>query len=1709
MTLAQILLTQELSVHAPHILEDDVNNNAVAPQFLEDDDNNHEDADVDHVIDNDNEGIDDSQGHRLIIFDSDYACCTGTFRCGPTVHLMLNSLDATRQDATDTFLTFDNSETMAHNSSTNNNYSTTSCPSIPDDIMQNSIRDYIFHMVANVHSGREVAILYHNLNANEKHVFDNLHQTWLVNDPANELEQKTKIAQLQLRFSVGNSNAIYDNVTRNTVRELLFAFSGADADGNWCPLDDSVVVKRQFAQVLEKFGFISITTQFHYALITKSLFPSNAKLKTLCTLKRKATATAMGVAVIPGEDGEQEDIRRQGEPIEESIVAHEIELIPDIPSSTSSSTADDENEQEEEELIASLLDNEVVNSSEFSDSDVGHSNESNPSLTPDFDESNIIRASKILIPLNSVRTKVGPTYGKLVAKIPNGYGLGRQHIFGATNIFVDPRAYISLFINSPQVSDYLSPVGLSLDLRSKEQRRIDNKNNSSNNDRRSMHSSRNSSNSSSNSSKSNLNSSHRSICSSTLSASLEEEETKVGGFVREVFDSNIQKNVRILNLIITWDAADLTKVSTTQIQECFSALFLQCTNMKHLSNSHFSNFLLGLNNQQDKGEIVHKKFYSIMIDAIFKTLDGKYFQRGNQDTAPIYKTVVLRQLVVDYGLAKALGGRKSFDQHYVLGTPYTKVGVQSISQAGLNLSYDPLFDLDNRINFDYWVACERLLLILSVHYDNIFNTSLDRSLFGQFEIESEMLDNIMSTFFPFSKGSLCSMVYHSLFDHDWKNARPILGPLTMNAKTLACDIFHVEHNCGKHQLEHCSYISQKKWGNKTGVEAWQSGLNIRSSNDENDDDVDNDDDDVDANVGKKPKPYTSRCFHYIGDIGNNNMAPIGMRAGACSTMYDVTPIEDWFPPNFLGNVVKRKLQYLTLCQSPDLVDALASSVDAVVGVYSDTVGPSDADDTDMGTIAGLQTPNAVVTGADDVGVSGLGTMAAGGTLAAVSPGSNGATSVLKADEDNNCIMDGLINLTNMLQKIFRLLRERDHHRFKQNQGYMVLLMDIYDTMYTTLFGSCSVKPYDIILCHTIQYFVQEVIELGQTYISTYNTQPNESNHPRIKNGFLKGGHGVTTPSPLFLQNEGLLSIMKMNFWDHATESVAPTFEKRLKKSILRAEKEKFQRNQFTSLRNRDLEQNILTSLTMKLYNTGVENSFLGDGPDIQQQVYSQLMERVVTYLKDNGIKIFYQKLFLIQNFWEKSPSRLYAIIDPATGTISRTEIFRNVRKLPASAIRHIILFLEDDTFSSLINLKNPRFDGTYPDSQVMKDKIIQTMTASKAESHNMIKLSSDKVFFSMGKASFTQMSILDPPLFKVKDHIEIKFDFNNQALIITLYFYDVGAGKTSQYLVTYKFKCIQRINVTLLKERRRSSMSNRRGVGRGGGRSGASTTGRVVVRAPQTTSSGVRGADRGGGRGRGRGRAENIGDDMCGDSTIEEDQDDVVDKKERYFISIVFNYGPFSITRKNIDSVTNKATFVKDSLPFPPEWEFNDLFSEIRFATLTGNNFVKEFMETLVRDLPPAVVGCGLRNVITTEPRMQYMTEDQNEIFDVKARREELIATFLNGCDQVTIIPPIPTVFPESNSDDAANKVYTRDMPVLTTPQKAVKRALNETLKEFIYCLCSNEDERKDKFARRCRCGELIYINTKGGGNRSCGDNKIHNSCDNIPSKNEGCCPLN
>ena len=74
----------------------------------------------------------------------------------------------------------------------------------------------------------------------------------------------------------------------------------------------------------------------------------------------------------------------------------------------------------------------------------------------------------------------------------------------------------------------------------------------------------------------------------------------------------------ILNLIMTWDAADLTNVSLTQANECFSALLLQCTNMRHLSNSHLSNFLIGLNDQQDKGAVVRSRFYKNMIRDVFQ-----------------------------------------------------------------------------------------------------------------------------------------------------------------------------------------------------------------------------------------------------------------------------------------------------------------------------------------------------------------------------------------------------------------------------------------------------------------------------------------------------------------------------------------------------------------------------------------------------------------------------------------------------------------------------------------------------------------------------------------------------------------------------------------------------------------------------------------------------------------------------------------------------------------------------------------------------------------------------------------------------------------------------------------------------------------------------------------------------------------------------------
>jgi hypothetical protein len=68
-------------------------------------------------------------------------------------------------------------------------------------------------------------------------------------------------------------------------------------------------------------------------------------------------------------------------------------------------------------------------------------------------------------------------------------------------------------------------------------------------------------------------------------------------------------------------------------------------------------------------------------------------------------------------------------------------------------------------------------------------------------------------------------------------------------------------------------------------------------------------------------------------------------------------------------------------------------------------------------------------------------------------------------------------------------------------------------------------------------------------------------------------------------------------------------------------------------------------------------------------------------------------------------------------------------------------------------------------------------------------------------------------------------------------------------------------------------------------------------------------------------------------------------------------------------------------------------------------------------------------------------------------------------------------------------------------------RTLSSTLKAFRYIQGSDKKfKHKIKFSRRCRCGIMIYISTKKGGNLTCSNDEIHNKCSHIPMA--GCCPL-
>jgi hypothetical protein len=95
--------------------------------------------------------------------------------------------------------------------------------------------------------------------------------------------------------------------------------------------------------------------------------------------------------------------------------------------------------------------------------------------------------------------------------------------------------------------------------------------------------------------------------------------------------------------------------------------------------------------------------------------------------------------------------------------------VQSLSHSGFVLGNDSNFDLNTRLEIDFKIACERLLFVLLVG---------DR-------IEECSLDEVFTLFFPFSKGSLCSMIFHAAFEHDKTNKFDLqLGLIKMSALTL-------------------------------------------------------------------------------------------------------------------------------------------------------------------------------------------------------------------------------------------------------------------------------------------------------------------------------------------------------------------------------------------------------------------------------------------------------------------------------------------------------------------------------------------------------------------------------------------------------------------------------------------------------------------------------------------------------------------------------------------------------------------------------------------------------------------------------------------------------------------------------------------------------------------------------------------------------------
>ena len=140
----------------------------------------------------------------------------------------------------------------------------------------------------------------------------------------------------------------------------------------------------------------------------------------------------------------------------------------------------------------------------------------------------------------------------------------------------------------------------------------------------------------------------------------------------------------------------------------------------------------------------------------------------------------------------------------------------------------------------------------------------------------------------------------------------------------------------------------------------------------------------------------------------------------------------------------------------------------------------------------------------------------------------------------------------------------------------------------------------------------------------------------------------------------------------------------------------------------------------------------------------------------------------------------------------------------------------------------------------------------------------------------------------------------------------------------------------------------------------------------------------------------------------------------------------------------------------------------------------------------------------------KYLTHNSEE------KKNEATSKFLNNTDLVTLAEPIPIFFPGSetinsvsaeleSSSTEADKVFSTDVPIMLNTDITAHRVSCELFKELIFVM-SSDTEHKSKFSRRCRCGTMIYISTKNGGNLTCSNDEIHNKCSHIPTT--GCCPL-